>query len=91
MSQEKFKIDYNIDPEKTAQAVHMIFEKAKKYDNLLLWSGGIGAKELSCSYCGKSQSSVKILIAADNVNICDACVQTCVEILKEDENEKRDE
>ncbi len=36
-----------------------------------------------CSFCGKSQDSVKKLIAGPAVYICDACVKTCSELLEE--------
>jgi ATP-dependent protease Clp ATPase subunit len=36
---------------------------------------------LRCSFCGKSQSEVKKLIAGPTVRICDACVAICNEIL----------
>ena len=37
---------------------------------------------LHCSFCGKSQKSVKKLIAGPNVFICDECVALCDEILE---------
>jgi uncharacterized protein len=36
---------------------------------------------LRCSFCSKSQSEVRKLIAGPHVYICDACVEVCVEIL----------
>ncbi len=42
-------------------------------------------KNLQCSFCGKSQSQVRKLIAGPNdVYICDECVETCAEMLAED-------
>ncbi len=46
---------------------------AKKKDN-----------NLKCSFCGKSQSEVKKLIAGPTVYICDECVDLCNEIISED-------
>lgn len=40
---------------------------------------------LRCSFCGKSQSEVKKLIAGPGVYICDQCVKICVEILEEED------
>ena len=41
-----------------------------------------------CSFCGKSQSQVKRLIAGPDVNICDQCVEMCnTLILHEDQDE----
>ncbi len=45
--------------------------------------------ELFCSFCGKSQDSVKKLIAGPSVFICDECIQLCNEIIAEESgNEK---
>ena len=48
--------------------------------------------EVSCSFCGKSQSKVKKLVAgpiggpSDGVHIyiCNECVALCVDIMKEE-------
>ena len=40
--------------------------------------------KLQCSFCGKSQSEVKKLIAGPTVYICDECVELCNEILAEE-------
>jgi hypothetical protein len=37
-----------------------------------------------CSFCRKSQDDVRKLIAGPTVFICDECVQTCVDIIKDD-------
>ena len=42
-------------------------------------------KKLLCSFCGKSQSEVKKLIAGPSVYICNECVVLCNEILSEEE------
>ena len=34
-----------------------------------------------CSFCGKSQTEVKTLVAGPGVFICDECVQLCQEII----------
>ena len=41
-----------------------------------------------CSFCGKTASQVKKLIAAskEDTFICDECVELCCEILDEDEH-----
>jgi hypothetical protein len=38
---------------------------------------------LFCSFCGKSQHEVRKLIAGPTVFICNECVESCVDILKE--------
>lgn len=38
----------------------------------------------TCSFCGKDVSQVKKLIHGPGVSICDECVNTCREIIKED-------
>jgi ATP-dependent Clp protease ATP-binding subunit ClpX len=40
--------------------------------------------ELVCSFCGKSQSEVKKLIAGPSVYICNDCIALCNEIIEED-------
>ncbi len=41
----------------------------------------------ACSFCGKSSSTAKKLIAGPGVYICDECVHVCEQILAEDEQE----
>ncbi len=39
-----------------------------------------------CSFCGKSESEVKrMLVGPDGVCICNECVETCTELLRDDE------
>jgi ATP-dependent Clp protease ATP-binding subunit ClpX len=45
--------------------------------------------ELFCSFCGKSQSEVRKLIAGPAVYICDECIDLCKDIIAE-EYEKED-
>ncbi len=45
--------------------------------------------DLCCSFCGKSQSDVKKLIAGPAVYICDECIELCNDIIAE-ENEKEE-
>jgi len=59
-----------------------IVEKAKKYDQLAKLNR---SHEVSCSFCGKSQSAVKKIVAGPGVFICDECVELCNEILNENE------
>lgn len=52
---------------------------------------GKNQKMAYCSFCGKSQSQAKRLIAGpDGVYICDECIETCAEII-EDEFEEEEE
>lgn len=39
---------------------------------------------LMCSFCGKSQDTVKKLVAGPDVYICDECIELCNEILAEE-------
>jgi ATP-dependent Clp protease ATP-binding subunit ClpX len=41
-------------------------------------------KDLTCSFCGKSQKDVRKLIAGPSVYICDECVELCNEIITEE-------
>ena len=43
-------------------------------------------KDLRCSFCGKSQTEVKRLIASPSGDsfICDECIDVCKEIIKEE-------
>lgn len=40
--------------------------------------------DLHCSFCGKSQSEVKKLIAGRGVYICDECIEVCINIVAEE-------
>lgn len=42
---------------------------------------------LRCSFCGKTQTEVRKLIAGPQVFICDECVHLCLEILEADDAE----
>ncbi|MDR1567729.1 MAG: ATP-dependent Clp protease ATP-binding subunit ClpX [Streptococcaceae bacterium] len=39
---------------------------------------------IRCSFCGKTQETVKKIIAGPNVYICDECVELCQEIIDEE-------
>jgi ClpX C4-type zinc finger len=39
---------------------------------------------LDCSFCGKSQGTVRKLVAGPNVAICDECVELCMVIVREE-------
>lgn len=41
-------------------------------------------KELKCSFCGKSQSQVRRLVAGPEVYICDECIGLCNEIVQDE-------
>ena len=45
------------------------------------------SKTLYCSFCGKSQTEVKKLIAGPSVFICDECVSLCEDIIQEEVRE----
>lgn len=40
-------------------------------------------KPLYCSFCGKSQHEVRMLITSFSANICNECVDICAEITAE--------
>jgi ATP-dependent Clp protease ATP-binding subunit ClpX len=40
----------------------------------------------SCSFCGKSQTQVKTLIAGSGAYICDECVNLCVDVIRPKES-----
>lgn len=50
---------------------------------------GASSAKVQCSFCEKDQHEVESLIAGLDVYICDECVQLCVTILNDKENEKR--
>lgn len=41
-------------------------------------------KNIKCSFCGKSQDSVKKIVAGPNVFICDECIHVCNNILDDE-------
>ncbi len=43
--------------------------------------------QICCSFCGKSQSEVKKLIAGRGVYICDECIDVCINIVHDEMNE----
>ncbi|NOY28294.1 MAG: ATP-dependent Clp protease ATP-binding subunit ClpX [Oligoflexia bacterium] len=45
---------------------------------------GQTGRNLSCSFCGKSQREVRKLIAGPSVYICDECVELCNDIITEE-------
>src|SRR5690348_15854596 len=45
---------------------------------------------LRCSFCNKSQRCVRTIIAGPNVQICDECVDICLDILAEKRKEAED-
>ncbi|MGC9519853.1 MAG: ATP-dependent Clp protease ATP-binding subunit ClpX [Desulfuromonadaceae bacterium] len=47
-------------------------------------SDNVRNKNLTCSFCGKSQDEVKKLIAGPSVYICDECIDLCQEIIAEE-------
>lgn len=51
----------------------------------------LGKKSPHCSFCGKNQFEVKKLIAGPTVFICDECTEICLDIIKEEANEKTEE
>lgn len=36
---------------------------------------------MNCSFCGKGETEVKVLVAGPNVYICDECVSICQELV----------
>ncbi len=39
---------------------------------------------LSCAFCKKTQTQVRQLIKGDDACICNECVMTCVEVIRDD-------
>lgn len=64
------------------ETLYSVVEKAKKYDELIKLNKN---KELACSFCGKSQSSIEKLIAGSGIYICNECVDECYEIVHEEQ------
>ena len=47
-------------------------------------------KNVRCSFCGKSQDSVKKIVAGPGVYICDECVDLCTSIIEAEKYEEDD-
>ncbi len=45
---------------------------------------------MSCSFCGKTQEEVKKLVAGPDVFICDECIDTCNDIIMENQENNQD-
>ena len=43
---------------------------------------------LYCSFCGEAQQDVERLITGPNVNICNNCIKTCLDLINEDNDSK---
>lgn len=48
------------------------------------------AKNIKCSFCGKTQDTVERIIAGPGVYICDECIKICTNILEDDMCEEDD-
>jgi len=47
------------------------------------------AEEIKCSFCGKSSNEVeKMIVASDDICICNECVGLCSEVLQEEMRKK---
>ena len=44
--------------------------------------------KLICSFCGKSRSDVKKLVAGQGVYICDECISLCNDILQDEDDDE---
>jgi len=51
-------------------------------------TSGDSKNTLYCSFCGKSQHEVKKLIAGPTVFICDECVELCMDIIREETQDR---
>jgi len=47
-------------------------------------AAGQQSDTLQCSFCGAGQLQVRKLVGGDGVYICDACVQTCSDLMREE-------
>ncbi len=45
-------------------------------------------KTPQCSFCGKAKSEVKQLIAADDANICNECIELCTDLIVDSVDEE---
>ena len=50
-----------------------------------------GDKLLHCSFCGKSQHEIRLLISGPAAYICDECVELCNEIMREKLEQESDQ
>lgn len=41
-------------------------------------------RNIKCSFCGKTQDTVKRIVAGPGVYICDECISLCKNIIEED-------
>jgi hypothetical protein len=75
--------DTRVMDEVIAQAAAVAEEEMKKPESAL------EPKLLHCSFCGKNQTQVQKLIAAEKAYICNECIESCVDILLEQKCEVR--
>ncbi|HDW2852046.1 TPA: carboxylate--amine ligase [Escherichia coli] len=85
---ETLATEEDISPEKLVEFSRVILRR--KNDIARLTSGApfvSTSPTLYCSFCNKSQHTVKKLIAGDNVFICNECVKDCNNIIQEEQRE----
>ena len=45
-------------------------------------------RTIRCSFCGRTQDQVSMLIQGPDAFICDSCVASCLEIIENGDNDK---
>lgn len=48
-----------------------------------------GRRRIHCSFCGKRDDEVEVLVAGPTVFICDGCVEICQQVVTEDRAKRR--
>ncbi|RZN17096.1 ClpX C4-type zinc finger protein [Escherichia sp. E14S1] len=85
---EALATEEGISPEKLAECCRVMLRRKDDIARLTSGAPSVSASPtLYCSFCNKSQHTVKKLIAGDNVFICDECVKDCNNIIQEEQRE----
>lgn len=85
---ETLSTEEEISPEMLVECSRVILRRKNDIARLTSGAPSVSASPtLYCSFCNKSQHTVKKLIAGDNAFICNECVKDCNNIIQEDQRE----
>ncbi|EIL0335267.1 carboxylate--amine ligase [Salmonella enterica subsp. enterica serovar Worthington] len=86
---ETLATEEDISPEKLVEFSRVILRRKNDMERLTSGAPSLSVSPaLYCSFCNKSQHTVKKLIAGDAVFICDECVDACNNVIREEDLRK---
>ncbi|EFE9806104.1 TPA: carboxylate--amine ligase [Escherichia coli] len=86
---EALATEEDISPEMLVECSRVILRRKNDIARLTSGAPSVSASPtLYCSFCNKSQYTVKKLIAGEDVFICDECVDVCNRIIRGDQHDE---